>query len=242
MNKLPEINSCAVVKKVDKNSHDVLCAYFTASKEINGKDIQKALGKFLPNYMVPTYFEQMDSLPHTPNGKIDRKKLPEPVFKISNKNIIGPRNDIDKKLLDILKHLLKQECISLDDSFFELGADSLLAISLCAEVQNEFNTKLFVKDILEHPIIQDLADLISQNIGKTCIPLVKRIPESEYYPLSSAQTRMYYSSKVSGNDSILYNIPGSIIINGTLDINKLEKCFNKLIDRHESLRTYFGLY
>ena len=77
LNKLPYINSCAVVKKVDKNSHDVLCAYFTADSKIDVLEIQKALGEFLPKYMIPAYYKQMDMLPHTPNGKIDRKKLKE---------------------------------------------------------------------------------------------------------------------------------------------------------------------
>lgn len=242
INKLSYINSCAVVKKVDKNSRDILCAYFTADNKINGAEIQKSLNKFLPSYMVPTYFEQMKILPHTPNGKIDRKKLPDPVFNVSNKNIIGPRNEIDKKFINILKQLLKQENISLDDSFFELGGDSLLAISLCATVQSEFHAKIFVKDILDHPIIQDLVDLIAKNIDSLRVPTVKHIPEADNYKLSSAQTRMYYSSKVAGNSSILYNIPGAVVVDGTLDSMRLEKCFNKLIDRHESLRTYFTVY
>ena len=239
LNKLPYINSCAVVKKVDKNSHDVLCAYFTADSKIDVLEIQKALGEFLPKYMIPAYYKQMDMLPHTPNGKIDRKKLPDPVFKTSNREIIKPRNDVDKELISILCELLKQDSLSLDDSFFELGGDSLLAISLCAIVQNRFNAKIFVKDIIDHPIIMDLSDLISENMNKLSVPVLKHVAPADYYKLSSAQTRMYYSSKISGNNSVLYNIPGAIIVDGVLDIDKLEKCFNKIIERHESLRTYF---
>ena len=239
LNKLPYINSCAVVKKVDKNSHDVLCAYFTADSKIDILEIQKALGEFLPKYMIPAYYKQMDMLPHTPNGKIDRKKLPDPVFKTSNREIIKPRNDVDKELISILCKLLKQDSLSLDNSFFELGGDSLLAISLCAIVQNRFNAKIFVKDIIDHPIIMDLSDLISENMNKLSVPVLKHVAPADYYKLSSAQTRMYYSSKISGNNSVLYNIPGAIIVDGVLDIDKLEKCFNKIIERHESLRTYF---
>jgi len=198
LNKLPYINSCAVVKKVDKNSHDVLCAYFTADSKIDVLEIQKALGEFLPKYMIPAYYKQMDMLPHTPNGKIDRKKLPDPVFKTSNREIIKPRNDVDKELISILCELLKQDSLSLDDSFFELGGDSLLAISLCAIVQNRFNAKIFVKDIIDHPIIMDLSDLISENMNKLSVPVLKHVAPADYYKLSSAQTRMYYSSKISG--------------------------------------------
>ena len=99
LNKLPYINSCAVVKKVDKNSHDVLCAYFTADSKIDVLEIQKALGEFLPKYMIPAYYKQMDMLPHTPNGKIDRKKLPDPVFKTSTEKLLNLEMMLIKNLL-----------------------------------------------------------------------------------------------------------------------------------------------
>lgn len=242
INKLPYILSCAVVKKTDKRSRDILCAYFTANTDVNTEDIQTALSEFLPRYMIPSYLKQMDILPYTPNGKIDRKRLPEPVFRTSSASVVEAKNDFDRKILDILHKLLKQDKISMDDSFFELGGDSLLAISLCAIVQTEFNAKIFVKDIIEHPIIKDLSNLIMKCTNNSNIPTVKHIPTAEYYKLSSAQTRMYYSSKVAGNSSVLYNIPGAIIVDEMLDFNKLQKCFSKIIERHESLRTYFVLH
>lgn len=192
--------------------------------------------------MIPSYFEQMNSLPHTPNGKIDRKKLPNPTLKKTSKKIIEPRNELDKKIILILEKLLNQKNISLDDSFIELGGDSLLAISLCAIVQSEFNAKISVKDILDNPTIQSLSDLIYRNTGTSNTVTIKKIPLADYYNLSSAQERMYYSSKAAGSNSILYNIPGAVIIDKILDSTRLEKCFNKIIARHESLRTYFTIY
>ena len=67
------------------------------------------------------------------------------------------------------------------------------------------------------------------------------VEKAEYYPVSSAQKRIYFASKVAGQASTLYNIPGGVILEGEVDINKLEDCLNKLIERHESLRTYFEL-
>ena len=80
--------------------------------------------------MVPQYFIQMEKLPYTPNGKIDRKALPEPDYKSENRDIVRPRNETDKKLEKMFKKVLNIENVSIKDSFFDLGGDSLSAYLL----------------------------------------------------------------------------------------------------------------
>ena len=237
--KIPFINSCSVVKSVDENSHEFLCAYFTANKKINVKNIKENLEAFLPKYMIPQYYMQLDNLPYTPNGKIDKKKLPK--IEYEKKEFILPRNEIDYKLINILKKLLKINKISINDSFFEIGLDSLSAISLCVIIENELNSKILVTDILENPTVEKLSDIISKNTKSIEKSNISIAPKKEYYPVSSAQRRMYFSSEVSGISSVLYNISGGIILNKNINTQKLENCFNILINRHESLRTYFVL-
>jgi len=236
------IASCVVAKKVDEiSSHEFLCAYYTSKKAIDEKALRLHLQKALPNYMVPQYFCELQKLPYTPNGKVDIKKLPAPKIEANNKNIILPKNDIESKLVTSLKTLLNIKEISMDDNFFELGGDSLSAINLCTQIHSEFNSELYVKDILEHPSIQEISDIIANNTNKTSALEIKPVEKMEYYPASSAQKRMYLSSAVSGENSILYNIPGGVILDKVPDTKKLEDCFNTLINRHESLRTYFVL-
>ena len=236
------IDNCVVVKKVSDDGHEFLCAYFTSSCDVNIDSIRKALNKSLPKYMVPQYFIKLDSLPYTPNGKVDRKKLPMPNVENLNKEIVLPRNTTDELLINLLKELLHIENISIEDNFFELGGDSLTAINLCTKIYSEFNVQLFVKDILENPVISDLSDLLSsKGIKSSTNNKIKIIEKQAYYPASSAQTRMYYASSIA-EDSVLYNISGGLIFDKTPNILKLQNSFNELIKRHSSLRTYFEIY
>lgn len=191
--------------------------------------------------MVPQYFIKLSDLPYTPNGKVDRKSLPEPNIEVKKHEIILPRNDIDTLLIAILKELLSIDNISITDSFFELGGDSLTAISLCAKIYSELNVQIFVKDVLENPIIKDLSDVIKNNSLKIKNAFIPKSQKKDFYPVSSAQKRIYYASIVAGESSTLYNISGGLILDKLPDIPKLEFAFAELIKRQSSLRTYFDI-
>ena len=236
-----QITSCVVVKKELEQNHAFLCAYFTAKEDINISLIRSSLQKNLPKYMVPQYFVQLEKLPYTPNGKIDRKKLPLPNMEVRNKNIVLPRNEMDENLINILKDILNIEDISIEDSFFELGGDSLSAINLCTKIYSDLNIEIFVKDVLEKPIIKDLSDYISSKNMSASGTVISKVNRSQSYVVSSAQKRIYFASIVSGEDSVLYNICGGLILDSIPNIKKLEKAFNTLIKRQSSLRTYFEM-
>ena len=239
INSLSFINSCAVIKQ-SNNSHEYLCAYFTSHIKVNIKDIEKYLEQFLPKYMIPKYFMQMEELPYTPNGKIDRKALSK-INHISKKTVSEkPRNNYDIRLIEILKNILHIENISINDDFLDLGGDSLSAITLSSYIQREFKVQIYVKDILNNSKICELSDCIANHTLSTQIT-IKPASKSNYYNVSSAQKRIYFASQMDGDNSILYNIPGGIIFDKELDLEKLEYCINTLIKRQESLRTYFEL-
>lgn len=239
-----EIDNCVVVKKISKEGHEFLCAYFKSSNKININTIRSSLQSKLPKYMVPQYFVELDEIPYTPNGKIDRKKLPMPNIKVKNKEIVLPRNDTDKVLIDLLKDMINVQNISIEDSFFELGGDSLTAINLCTKIYSKFNVQIFVKDILETPIIKDLSDLISNKIISDKPTKQKKLvkaSKSEYYPVSSAQKRMYYSTKRISEGNLVYNVSGALLIDSLLETEKVKNAFSKIIDLHPSFRTRFIL-
>lgn len=232
-------NSITIVKTI--NNEKVICTYFSSTQKVDIGILKSSLRKSLPAYEIPTYFIELDTLPITANGKIDIKKLPEPQNLNIRVEITLPRNDADSKLVEILKLLLNTSSISIDDNFFDLGGDSLSAINLCAQIQNEFNVQLFVKDILEHPTIKDISDIISSNLKSSEKYIIKPVNKSDFYAVSSAQKRMFFASSMAGEASTLYNVPGGVILDGTIDVEKLEKCLNTLINRHEALRTCFIL-
>ncbi|MDO5555650.1 MAG: amino acid adenylation domain-containing protein [Clostridia bacterium] len=234
------IRSCVVTKKSNLEGHEFLCAYFIKNGIININNIRNLLKSKLPTYMIPQYFVELEKLPYTPNGKIDKNKLPMPKETL-NKEIVLPRNDMDSDIIEILKDLLHISSVSIEDSFFELGGDSLSAINLSTKIYNKFNAQIFVKDILENPIIRDLSDLISSRNEVENSNIITKAKKSEYYPTSAAQKRVYYASLVDGEDSVLYNLTGGLFLNKVPNITKLENCFNFLIQRHESLRTSFDI-
>lgn len=238
---LDKIDNCIVTKNSLNEQHEFLCAYYISSYDVDINNIRNYLTKVLPIYMVPQYFVKLDKIPYTPNGKIDRKRLPMPNIEVKNKEMILPRNDTDKALIDLLKDMINVENISIEDSFFELGGDSLTAINLCTKIYSEFNVQIFVKDILENPIIKDLSDLIANEAYQNNKNLIPRAEKCAFYPVSSAQKRTYYASIIDGNDSILYNISGGLILDKLPDVSKLELAFNKLINRQPSLRTSFSI-
>jgi len=234
----PGIKSCIVTTQKNHTMHDLLYAYFISDEDVDIENLRKSLQKVLPSYMIPQYFIKLSKWPYNSNGKIDKKALPLPETTIA-KEYIAPRNDLDLKLVNIIKELFGFKEISLADSFFELGGDSLTAINLCAIISQKLNVQLYVKDVLEHPDISDLADIISSRQKASTDVVIKPAQKMDSYPLSSAQKRIYLSSTMSGEKSVLYNVPGGIILDKMPDLEKLEKCFNTLIERHEAFRTYF---
>lgn len=231
-------NSYTLIKKV--NNIDCLCSYITTSENIKVDDIYENLSNNLPYYMIPSHIIPIDSFPLTLNGKIDKSKLPEIVISTSTDNTQMDYNETELSLIHIICKLLNMENVNIQDDLFDLGLDSLSAIKLVTEIYNTFNIEVLIKDIFENASIKKLAKLIG-SLSKTNQIIIPKAKKQEYYPVSSAQKRMYYASSLDGDNSLLYNIAGGIIIDKTLEKERLEQCFHTIINRHESLRTYFEI-
>lgn len=236
--KVSNICNCCVIKKSSEN-RDFLCAYYIKEGPVNEKNLRIALKQKLPQYMIPQYFVELKQLPYTPNGKIDKRALPEPVIKTTNSNIIY-RNDTDIKLANILKSLLGMDNIDISSSLLELGGDSLTAINLSAQIREIFGVDVYVKDIISKDSLSDLSDYISSlSVSNKKTFEILPVKQSEFYPLSSAQKRIYYTSKMIGDKNVVYNIPGAILVDSLLDKEKVEKCFKEIIKNQSSFRTSF---
>ena len=238
---VPDIKNCIVTKNIDENMHESLCAYYTASSEVEQSSIRAYIEKFLPKYMIPQYYIKLENFNYTPNGKIDRKHLPKPKIEKNKKEIILPRNKTDEILLKIYKKAFNTQDIGIKDSFFELGGDSLIAIKLEIEIKLQLDVDIYVKEILETPVLQDLSDLIVSKASTNSDFNITKVPNANYYPVSFSQKRVYLTSKMTGAKPTLYNVPGAIVFESDIDQEKLENCINKLIKRHESLRTFFEI-
>ncbi len=155
----------------DEPSLKYLCAYYTlneknnASAKLTSHSLREYMSGLLPDYMVPSYFTQLDNFPLTKNGKIDKAALPNPNF-ISVEDIVrytAPSNELEQKLCILWQDLLGLEKVSTRSNFFELGGNSILLIRLVAKIKKEFNLNVSVIDIFTYPNIKSLVDYITGN-------------------------------------------------------------------------------
>lgn len=231
-------NSTTIIQENNKKKY--IITYYTENALTNEKALFDYLKNSLPTYMIPTRLIKLETMPLTPNGKIDKKALPKVDLLSIKKDFVNPKTDNELKLANIWKELFNTNKISTNYDFFEIGGDSLLAIKLSAKILDIFKINISVKDIFKKPVFSDLLNLIE--IDKSPSDLKIQIAKSsKFYPLSSAQKRIYYTNSFIGEDNIVYNLPGGLLINTVLDSKKVEKSFNELIKKHSSFRTSFRL-
>jgi acyl carrier protein len=186
--------------------------------------------------MVPSLFVRLETMPLTPNGKINKKALPEPEGNIATTNeYVAPRNETEQKLAAIWTKVLGVEKIGVYDNFFELGGHSLLATQVISKIRNEFNIELPLKTLFEKPDLLSFSEIIENTKSESQIAKITLAPRDTGLPLSFAQERLWFIDQYEHNAS--YNMPGAVKLIGKLDTNVLEKTFSEIIRRHEVLRT-----
>ncbi|MCP3738295.1 amino acid adenylation domain-containing protein [Rossellomorea sp. BNER] len=152
----------AVVVDWKGNGRKALCAYFVAEVTMDESKIRDELTNLLPKYMVPAYFVQLESLPLNPNGKIDRKALPEPSgTSLEQFDYVGPRNEIEAKLVSVWEQVLKVEKVGIHDDFFALGGDSMQAIQIIQLLAKE-NLTLSLYNLFNAATIQEISPYIEE--------------------------------------------------------------------------------
>ncbi|NLD49227.1 MAG: amino acid adenylation domain-containing protein, partial [Clostridiaceae bacterium] len=238
LRKHPEVKEAVVAVKDDGRGNKMLCACLISENMPAAPEIRSFLSKELPDYMIPSYFMSIESIPLSPNGKVDRKALPDPDGNIyTGVEFVAPRNNIENKLATVWKEILKLERVGVLDDFFNLGGDSLKATILNARIHKEFDVSIPLREIFQNPTIEKLAKVIESS-SKSIYATIKPVPKMDYYPLSSAQKRIYVVEQYQETGTS-YNIAEQIFIEGKLDFNRLEYAFKALIMRHETLRTSF---
>ncbi|AEI41579.1 non-ribosomal peptide synthetase [Paenibacillus mucilaginosus] len=237
---LPGIQEAVVIGRKDGSGQMQLCAYFTAEHSLPAGDIRRQLAQDLPGYMIPSFFVQLEKMPITPNGKLDRKALPAPDGKLHlGAEYIRPRTPLEEQLARIWQEVLGVEKVGVSDHFFELGGHSLKAALLVNRIHKELNVELPLREVFRCPTVEDMAQAIA-GMEKIAYAGIPAAASSAYYPVSSAQKRLYILQQLEGAE-ISYNMTGVLVLDGELDRTRFEEAFRKLIARHEALRTGFEL-
>ncbi|HLP45176.1 MAG TPA: amino acid adenylation domain-containing protein [Candidatus Kapabacteria bacterium] len=249
LQKIDIIKDAVIAVKQDKRGEKYLCAYIVLNTDtaLNESGLKNILSVNLPDYMVPSYFVQMDKIPLTPSGKIDKKALPGPEFKIAE-SYIAPGDELEKKLVILWAEVLGKDelhssqllaSIGISDNFFQLGGHSLKAVILISKIHKELKIKVPLAEIFKAPSIMGLAEFIKRT-GESGFFSIVGAEKKEYYALASAQKRIYILQQMD-KDGTAYNIPVLWLMEGLLNMDKLKNAIDRLIQRHESLRTSFVL-
>ncbi|MGD2085274.1 MAG: amino acid adenylation domain-containing protein [Candidatus Aminicenantes bacterium] len=236
------------------NEEKYLCAYFVPRHQGSFDEtlsissfLQKYLSESLPAFMIPAYFVPLAEMPLTPNGKIDKKALPEPDLK-AEQGYTAPRNQLEEKLIDIWSEVLglKKNIIGIHDSFLKLGGHSLKATILASKIHKEFNIKIPIAKVFQLQTIEGLAKYIiaagaaqQETSIENNYASIDSLEKKDYYVLTSPQERMYFLQQMD-TDSTNYNIFQMVELIGSPNRERLEDTFKKLIKRHETLRTSFA--
>ena len=158
-NSHPDVTRCVILVKNNAIDGDYLALYYTASKELSKEDLTNYMAKSLTPYMIPKAMMQLDRIPLTPNGKIDKKALPEIATTSSNKEKKAPRNTTEKTICEIFAKALGLESVGVDEDFFELGGTSLSASKVAMLALKE-GLAIAYKDVFEKSTAEELAALI----------------------------------------------------------------------------------
>jgi len=150
---------------------------------------------------------------------------------------LPPSDEIEAGLVEICQQLFGYDKIGTNDNFFELGGTSLTIIRFISEIQGKFDVRLHIQDVFNKAHIRELAKYIKKAEKETYLS-IEPVEQKEYYPLASAQKRLYVIQQLEENPTA-YNIPWPFELRGILDKSKLEQLFLKIIRRHEGLRTCF---
>ncbi|WP_329570737.1 non-ribosomal peptide synthetase [Kitasatospora sp. NBC_01266] len=212
-----------------------LVAYVVSSTQ-SAAGLREQLGRTLPDYMVPSAFVVLDALPLMPNGKVDRRALPEPDFAAAATGR-APRTEREALLAEIFAELLGLPSVGIDDDFFTLGGHSLLATRLVSRVRAALGVELAIRDLFEAPTVAGLAERLDR--AELARRALVRAERPERVPVSSAQRRLWFIGRL-GASGAAYHMPLAVRLTGALDRAALVAALADLTRRHETLRTVFA--
>lgn len=229
-------NACVFLDNTKK-----ICAAVQSSKEITASELRSYAKKYLAKIVLPS-FSFVDSIPLTSNGKVDYQCLKEVSTVDENDSIdILPRDLFEIKLLEFYKELFPNNWISIEDSFFDIGGHSLLAIQLMSKINKEFNSQLVIANLFSHSSVKELASLLRNDSGELIkaenpIPLVDKQQSKKsiwihpaggnimcYYPIATALS--------SGMDTFSFDYKNPVSDGSTLSVEKLASNYFKILQQ-----------
>ncbi|GEM_PF-1170817 len=252
------IREAVVLAREDEGGLSTLCAYYVAEQSLDSARVREYLMLHLPEYMVPGALIQLDSIPITSNGKVDRKRLPAPQSRYAGAQYDEPQTAMESRLAQIWQEVLGIGRIGASDSFFEWGGDSIRAISLISKVQSIMKTSLPVRLLYQYPSVRLFAHYLEQNQktdgfrglkeAKAAIQEQLRYVAWELdssveaiYPMSDIEQGMVYYSKEYPELGMYHDQLAYRLQDESFHPLALQQALAFLVRRHPNLRTCYRL-
>jgi amino acid adenylation domain-containing protein len=235
------VRDAAVVCHREGDGEPAMVAYVVPedAAALTTESLRDHLLETLPDYMVPTAWVMLESLPLTPAGKVDCRALPKPgarpAFQVA---YVPPRTPVEDGLAGIWSSLLNIERPGIRDDFFASGGHSLLATQLISRVRRAFQVELSLRDVFERRTIAALADRIEAAAREVQVPPIRPQNRTGPVPLSFAQRRLWFLDQLLPGNAF-YNLSTAVRVDGPLNPAALEAAFHHVLRRHEALRTRF---
>ncbi|QHJ94680.1 Plipastatin synthase subunit C [Bacillus subtilis] len=223
------VKEAAVLARTAQTGSKELFGYISVKAGTNAEQVRSLLARSLPNYMIPAYIIEMETLPLTSNGKLNRKALPEPNF-TSKQTYAPPRNDLEDQLVLIWQEVLGIQRIGIEDSFFELGGDSIKALQVSARL-GRYGLSLQVSDLFRHPKIKDLSPLIRKSER-----IIEQGPVQGDVPWTPVQ-QWFFSQDIEERHH--FNQSVMLFHSGRLSENAIRPALKKLAEHHDALRMVY---
>ncbi|MBF4481070.1 non-ribosomal peptide synthetase, partial [Rhodococcus rhodochrous] len=230
----------AVAMVRDDGLGERLVGYVVArtGETVDAAAVRAHASEFLTGYMVPDVVTVLDELPLTVNGKLDRRALPVPRIDIDADRFREPATESERIVARVWAEVLGIERVGADDSFFDLGGNSLVATRVVARINEATGASLAIRELFEDPTVAGLAARVDADGSDRTVPELVARPRPDRIPLSLAQQRMWVLNQLDPG-SATYNIPLAIRLRGALDIDALTAAVRDVVERHETLRTVY---
>jgi arthrofactin-type cyclic lipopeptide synthetase C len=255
----PLIREAVVVTREDGSGDRRLIAYYTLAAEpegmiadismpdpnystaaaVNAGSLRHLLAGVLPEYMVPAAYVALERFPLTPNGKVDRRALPAPAGNAyATIEYEAPIDEIENSLAQIWAEVLGLDGVGRQDHFFRLGGHSLLVLRVVSLIRQVFGVEVSLSDLFVSPSLAEMAQAI-RNAVRSELPPITIAPRDRALALSFAQQRLWFLAQIEGV-SQAYHIPAALRLSGELDLDALRRALDRVVFRHEALRTTFS--
>jgi len=230
--RIPVVKACVVIDKNDHSGNKYLCAYIVSAIQINPDDLREQLARQIPEYMLPAFFMQIEHVPITANGKVDRRQLPDPDQQKMHMQYEPPRNEIEEQMIAVWEEVLGVQNIGIQDKFFELGGDSIKAIQVSSRLKKH-NIHIEIKDLFNSQSIQ----LLSRCVKKTAnVEVHQGMIEGEV-PLTPIQQWFF---KHQQTDRHHWNQSLMLFREERIEVSVLHKVMDRLMEHHDALRMNYS--